>query len=124
VNPGRKKQGHGPIPTYETRTSIEKRDLDEFAWLTLPDPARVYDSSLSKPGRLCRHCRSFVAGGISRLVEKPVGGVGSSGDPDGKVREPGGRTIKRGSSRFEIAGRRRWWALGARPDLDFDLHAI
>jgi hypothetical protein len=50
------------IPTYETRSSVEKRETGEYAFLTLPDPARRYDSSLSRPGRLCKNCRSFVAG--------------------------------------------------------------
>jgi hypothetical protein len=52
----------GNVPTYETRNSIERQALQEFAWLSLPDPARRYDSSPSKPGRLCKRCRSFVAG--------------------------------------------------------------
>jgi hypothetical protein len=61
----RKKQGHGPIPTYEIRSKLEKQRTDEFAWLVAPDPAeRVYDSSLSRPGRYCKSCRTFVAGGV------------------------------------------------------------
>jgi hypothetical protein len=59
----KKKQGHGPIPTYEIRSKVEKHAADEFSWLSLPDPAaRVYDSSLSVPGRFCGNCRAFVSG--------------------------------------------------------------
>jgi hypothetical protein len=61
----KKKQGHGPIPTYEIRSVKEKLATDEWAWILASDQAaRVYDSSLSKPGRYCKGCRSFVAGGI------------------------------------------------------------
>lgn len=64
----KKKQKYrfGNVPTYETRSSIEKRETDEYAWLVAPDPARRYDSSLSKPGRLCGWCRGFVAGGVAQ----------------------------------------------------------
>jgi rubrerythrin len=58
----KKKQKYrfGNVPTYETRSSIEKRELDEYAWLTAPDPAQRYDSSLSDPGWICPRCRTFV----------------------------------------------------------------
>ena len=65
MTPAKKKQGHGPIPTYVIRSAKEKLAADEWAWLVALDPAkRVYNSSLSKPGRYCKGCRGFVAGGV------------------------------------------------------------
>jgi hypothetical protein len=67
LTPPKKKQGHGPIPTYGIRSAKEKLAADEWAWLTAPAlSARVYDSSLSKPGRICKSCRTFVGGGTVR----------------------------------------------------------
>lgn len=39
----------------------------ESEWDFLDEPeksVRTYDSTLSKPGKLCPVCRSFVAGGV------------------------------------------------------------
>lgn len=38
---------------------------DEWAFLTEPPKSvRTYDSTLSKPGKMCPVCRNFVAGGL------------------------------------------------------------
>jgi hypothetical protein len=37
-------------------------DPDEIEVIPADPAARIYDSSLSKPGRICRNCRSLVAG--------------------------------------------------------------
>ena len=61
---GRTYQKGAPIPSYNVRDLSGRADREDYAFLALPDSAdRVYDSSLSKPGRICRRCRSFVAGG-------------------------------------------------------------
>jgi hypothetical protein len=40
-------------------------DEDPFAFLTQPEKSlRTYDSTLSKPGKYCKVCRSFVSGGL------------------------------------------------------------
>jgi hypothetical protein len=55
-----KKQKHGPMRSF----NFDKRPIDRSE---LPDPAaRVYDSTLSKPGRICKGCRQFVPGGADR----------------------------------------------------------
>jgi hypothetical protein len=65
----RKKSKHGPMPQYVTKKLFERLDRDEFAFLNAPDRKRVYDSSLSKPGRICGVCRSFVSGERSLCAE-------------------------------------------------------
>ena len=38
---------------------------DPFAFITQPEKSvRTYDSTLSKPGGICKVCRTFVAGGL------------------------------------------------------------
>lgn len=38
---------------------------DPFAFLTRKEKSvRTYDSTLSKPGTICKLCRNFVAGGL------------------------------------------------------------
>lgn len=65
----KKRREHNPIPRYVTKKLIARLDADEFSFLTDPDRPRVYDSSLSKPGRICSSCRSFVAGGVVQCRE-------------------------------------------------------
>lgn len=65
----KRKQRHGPIPQYVTKKLIARQERDEFAFLTVPERDRVYDSSLSKPGRICKRCRGFVAGGVAQCPE-------------------------------------------------------
>lgn len=60
---------HGPIPQYSTRKTERRQELDEWWWLVGPErKQRIYDSSLSMPGRICDtdFCHHFVAGSPDR----------------------------------------------------------
>lgn len=59
--PKKQKPKHGSIPKYVTRKNLLR---DEELAALLKDNPRTYDSSLSKPGRICKLCRGFVAGGV------------------------------------------------------------
>ena len=83
----KKYQNHGPIPSHDFRgnsLSIERREpgdreeSESYGFLARPDPAaRAYDSSLSKPGRICsaKYCRAFVPGTQSACPDLWHGGL-------------------------------------------------
>lgn len=52
------------IRLYVIDQIIDVRELEEeFAFMDSPlEMPRIYDSSLSRPGRICHRCHSFVAG--------------------------------------------------------------
>jgi hypothetical protein len=51
-----------PIRLYVIET-IDERECDEFAFMDSPlAMPRTYDSSLSRPGRICHRCHAYVAG--------------------------------------------------------------
>lgn len=57
----------GKIQLYVGRQLLALEEQGEFAFLAEQDRAkRVYDSTLSKPGRICStdYCREFVPGGV------------------------------------------------------------
>lgn len=56
----------GRIPLY-VQKELDRELNDPYHFLSRErSPDREYDSSLSKPGRLCRRCKSFVAGSRDR----------------------------------------------------------
>jgi hypothetical protein len=50
-----------PIPRLLPRRGARRSEAAQ----SIADKPRTYDSSLSKPGRICSTCRTFVAGSIS-----------------------------------------------------------
>jgi hypothetical protein len=59
------------MPNYSVNRETAVIEEDELAFMDRPDSrSKIYDSSLSKPGRICSnvYCRSFVPGGIDNCL--------------------------------------------------------